>query len=363
MMQCSRKPWIVWIWWVVVFGAIGNFSHLPLLARQKNVSLRSRSVPSKQKTGIVCSGRTVRCTQATESENGMPACPFLALPRLYEQFSPCCVRIRYQKGGEPKIVSGFFVSNQGHVLTAVLGGSDFVVETHAYQPFSAKKCGEDAVSSLCLLQIQLEKDQTVPYFSLCRITDWPSIGEPLVSLSCKLGQSISPQLGFATHYSERYFAKEFPFTFVRSTLRIDAGDCGGAVIDFQGNVQGMLLHALSDTQETFYMPTGALDRVFQDLLLYGRVRYSYAGLSTETVFDQQRQALCLRVREVIPGSPAEKSGFSKEDILMERNGEPIGSIEAFKNFMFLSKPNDCILFTLLRGGKTIRLPLRLSEKK
>ncbi len=344
-------------------GAIGNFSHLSLLAKPKSISSQSGSILSKQKTGVVHSRRRVRCTEATESGNGMPTCPFLALSRLYEQFSPCCVRIRYQKDGESKIVSGFFVSHQGHVLTSVLDGSDFVVETHAYQQFSAKKCGEDAVSSLCLLQIQLENNQTVPYFSLCRITDWPSIGEPLVSLSCKLGQWIAPQLGFATYYSERYFEKEFPFTFVRSTLRIDAGDCGGAVIDFQGNLRGMLLHALPDTQETFYMPTGALDRVFQDLLLYGRVRYSYAGLATETVFDQQRRALCLRVREVIPGSPAEKSGFAKEDILMERNGESIGSIEAFKNFMFLSKPNDCILFTLLRGGKTIRLPLRLSEKK
>lgn len=362
MMKRCKKPSIAWVGWLVVFCTIGNFSHLSLLAKSRSISQRSSvSVPSKKKAGAVHVRRKVGKIKEAGSE--VPACPLLALPRLYEQFAPYCVRIRYQEKGEPKIVSGFFVSEQGHVLTSVVGGSNFVVETHSHQPFSAKKCGEDAVSSLCLLQIQLEKNQTVPYFSLCRITEWPSIGEPLVSLSCKLGQSISPQVGFATHYSERYFQKEFPFTFVRSTLHIDAGDCGGAVIDLQGNLRGMLLHALSDTKETFYMPTGGLDRVFQDLLLYGRVHYSYAGLSTETVFDHQRQALCLKIREVIPGSPAEKSGFSKEDILIEKNGEPIGSIEAFKNFIFLSKPNDCIVFTLLRSGKTIRLPLCLSEKK
>ena len=109
-------------------------------------------------------------------------------------------------------------------------------------------------------------------------------------------------------FQERYFATEFPFVFVRSSLRIDAGDCGGAVLDVQGNLLGMLFHALPDTQETFYMPSQALERLFRDLLLFGNVRYGYAGLSVETAYNPKTHAVCLRVREVQPNSPAAQSG-------------------------------------------------------
>ena len=285
------------------------------------------------------------------------------LSDLYERFGDCCVRVRYQQAdGKTQVASGFFVSDKGHVLTPVIGGSDFYVETRSYRKFSAKKCGEDPVSSLCLLQADIG-DQSVSYFSLLRNSDWPKIGQSIVSLSCKLGQSISPQIGYVTAFSERYFATEFPFVFVRSSLRIDGGDCGGAVLDMHGNLLGMLFHALPDTQETFYMPSWGLERLFQDLLLFGNVRYGYAGLSVRSMYDPKTHMIRLQVQTVQSNSPAEHSGFKVNDVLLELNGSEVGSIEMFKNFIFLSKPDDVLRCTVMRGRQTLTLVLRLSEKR
>ena len=258
-------------------------------------------------------------------------------------------------------------------MTPVIGGEDFYVETRSHRQFSAKKRGEDPVSSLCLLQTDEEplravKDKSesetrsVSYFSLLHDNGYPKIGQSIVSLSCKLGGSVSPQIGYVTAFQERYFATEFPFVFVRSSLRIDAGDCGGAVLDAQGNLLGMLFHALPDTQETFYMPSQALERVFRDLLLFGNVRYGYAGLSVETAYNPKTHAVCLRVREVQSNSPAAQSGFKVNDVLLRVNDNEVSSMEMFKNFIFLSKPGDVLQCAVMRGKKTLNLTLMLAEK-
>ena len=295
------------------------------------------------------------------------------LSDLYERFADACVRVRYKLDGKAQVASGFFVSDKGHVLTPVIGGEDFYVETRSHRQFSAKKRGEDPVSSLCLLQtdeqpLRAVKDKSesevrsVLYFSLLHDNGYPKIGQPIVSLSCKLGGSVSPQIGYVTAFQERYFATEFPFVFVRSSLRIDAGDCGGAVLDAQGNLLGMLFHALPDTQETFYMPSQALERVFRDLLLFGNVRYGYAGLSVETAYNPKTHAVCLRVRGVQPNSPAAQSGFRVNDVLLRVNDSEVSSMEMFKNFIFLSKPGDVLQCAVMRGKKTLHLTLTLAEK-
>ena len=303
------------------------------------------------------------------------------LSDLYERFSDCCVRVRYKLNGKTQVASGFFVSDLGHVLTPVVGGEEFYIETCSNWRLSARRCGEDAVTSLCLLRVDAKEWQTYQeeinerlkdnpalkarkrYFSLLRNDEWPKIGQPIVGLSCKLGQSISPQIGYVTAFQERYFATEFPFMFVRSLLRIDAGDCGGAVLDTQGNLLGMLFHALPDTDETFYMPSQALERVFRDLLLFGNVRYGYAGLSVQSMYDPKTHRVRLQVRTVQPNSPAAQSGFKVNDVLLRVNNDEVSSMEMFKNFIFLSKPGDVLQCTVMRGKKTLDLTLTLTEKQ
>lgn len=344
------------------------------VAREKSVPVVSQSTPGEKSspesnTSVVDSRQAASVDVQASSENVL----FL-LSDLYERFSDCCVRVRYKLNGKTQVASGFFVSDKGHVLTPVIGGEDFYVETRLHRQFSAKKRGEDPVSSLCLLQTDGEplragKDRSgsetkaVSYFSLLRGTEWAKIGQPIVGLSCKLGGAVSPQIGYVTAFQERYFATEFPFVFVRSSLRIDAGDCGGAVLDVRGNLLGMLFHALPDTQETFFMPSQALERLFRDLLLFGKVCYGYAGLSVVSMYDPKTHAVCLQVCDVQPNSPAFQSGFKINDVLLRVNDNEVNSMELFKNFIFLSKPGDVLRCAVMRGKKTLNLTLILAEKR
>lgn len=285
----------------------------------------------------------------------------LNLQVLYRQCSNAVVRVKYRQGDDFRIASGFFVSENGHVLTSVIGGNDFSVETASGQRFLADKIGEDAITSICLLKANSGNVQ-VPYFSLMQRDRWPAMGQELVSLSCKFGLNIAPQKGYITGFNHRCFDNEWPMTLVRSTLKMDGGDCGGAVIDAKGELQGMLLHAIESANESFFVPLCGLCKVFQDLLVFGRVRYCYVGLNTQAVFDNKRNELHLQVLKVNPASPADKAGFKEGDILLKVNGNEVDGVESFKNFMFLSSPNDPCVIEVLRNDKTSVLTFYLGER-
>ena len=285
----------------------------------------------------------------------------LDLQALYRQYSNAVVRVKYRQGDDFRIASGFFVSENGHVLTSVIGGNDFSIETASGQRFLADKIGEDAITSICLLKANSGNVQ-VPFFSLMQRDRWPEMGQELVSLSCKFGLNIAPQKGYITGFNHRCFDNEWPMTLVRSTLKMDGGDCGGAVIDAKGELQGMLLHAIEGANESFFMPLCGLCKVFQDLLVFGRVRYCYVGLNTQAVFDNKRNELHLQVLKVNPASPADKAGFKEGDILLKVNDNEVDAVESFKNFMFLSSPNDPCVIEVLRNDKTSVLTFYLGER-
>ena len=280
---------------------------------------------------------------------------------LYQDYCSCVAKVKCIRSGEQCQLSGFFVSDSGHMITSVVDGKDFLVQTSDGQWLNAEKIGDDAISSICSLKVDCGK-KSVKYFPLMREYDWPIIGQRLVSLSCKLGGKVSPQEGFVTSFCDHYYGVEWPMTLIRSSLRMDAGDCGGAVLDTNGKLQGMLLHAIADSQETFFIPLWGLRKIFQDLLVFQRVRYCYVGLNTQAVFDNVRKEPCLKVLKVMPLSPADKAGFKEGDVLLKVNDRAIDSVESFKNFMFLSTPNDFCEVEILRGDKTVKLTLILGEK-
>ncbi len=284
------------------------------------------------------------------------------------EHAACVVGVRYEKEGKTQFTSGFFVSDEGHVLTTAIGGDKFFIEKESHLT-TAEKLGEDPRTQITLLKVKFDKKEEKKAFVKRVIVlrgeaDVPEIGEDLVSLSYKLGLNVTPQMGFVTGHNDRYFDIEWPITLIRSNLPIDGGDCGGAVFTPKGEFVGMLMHALEDTKETYFMPAWALYRVFSDLLIFGRVRYAYVGLNTTVVWDRKRSVNCLQITDVIPNSPAARAGFQKDDVLVNCNGDAIFSREVLKNFMFAAQPSQTFQFDVLReGSKQVQCNLVTEEWK
>ena len=78
--------------------------------------------------------------------------------------------------------------------------------------------------------------------------------------------------------------------------------------------------------------------------------YAYSGLSIYFIDEK------IVVDDVVPGSPAEKAGFKKEDIIVAINNNTSNNIQAYKTIM--QTLGQKLRFLVIRDG----MPMMLSMK-
>lgn len=290
-----------------------------------------------------------------------------ALFSCYESKKDAVVLVRcFDKSKREHVASGFFTSEYGHVLTSasvVDNCEKFSIEWHKLR-YDARLLGVDITTNVALMQLE---EKALPkgavYLNLNEKNPLPEICNNVFSLSYKLGLNVSPQQGFVTGINGAYFDQEWPTTLVRSNLSIDGGDIGGPVFNEYGDLQGMLLHALAETRETYFLPTRALAKIHSDLLLFGRVRYGYLGLEIEVVLDKNTQKLRIQVIDIIKNSPADNAGFREGDIILSCNNTLINTRDDFRNFAFFSYPEQKVVVKILRQSKELSLAVTISERQ
>jgi serine protease Do len=66
--------------------------------------------------------------------------------------------------------------------------------------------------------------------------------------------------------------------------------------------------------------------------------------------------------DVTPGSPAEKGGLNRGDIVLKLNGQIMDSSARFRNAVAVAGPKAEVSIELVRHGETKRVTVRLGEK-
>jgi predicted metalloprotease with PDZ domain len=95
----------------------------------------------------------------------------------------------------------------------------------------------------------------------------------------------------------------------------------------------------------------------------------WLGIVPEDLPDELRAQLDLGdgegllVTEVLPGSPAEKAGLKKNDILVKIDGKPVKGEDSLSKFMSSAKAGQEASLTLLRKSKPQTIKVTIGEKK
>jgi S1-C subfamily serine protease len=78
--------------------------------------------------------------------------------------------------------------------------------------------------------------------------------------------------------------------------------------------------------------------------------YAYSGISVYYIDGQ------VSVDDVVPGSPADKAGFKKDDIILSVNNDISNNIQTYKTMM--QTTGQRLSFVILRNG----MPMMMSMK-
>jgi S1-C subfamily serine protease len=70
----------------------------------------------------------------------------------------------------------------------------------------------------------------------------------------------------------------------------------------------------------------------------------------------------VRISSVRAGTPAEKAGLLKGDVIVAFDGVEVRTLQDYATLLFSRKPGDKVMVSVVRGEQTLELPATLEGK-
>ena len=295
---------------------------------------------------------------ATSSSPSGPANPpitFAELTRasvdwaaIYAQVVPSLVSVLTDAGAG----SGFFVSNDGHVITnwhVVAGAEQLFVYMQDGNRLEAEFVAKDVGNDLALLKVDPAGLEIVlPTYSE---VDEVQIGDPVGALGAPFNLPNSLTVGIVSALGRTRpngTGTVRPLSgMIQTDAALNPGNSGGMLIDKRGRVIGIPTQIESLERVSsgigFAVSADTMLRALPTLISGEDYEHTYLGVSV------RENDAELEIREVVCGSAADDAGLRAGDHVLEVNGEPADSLELLLEALRSIKPGEEFSITIQRG--------------
>jgi serine protease Do len=237
--------------------------------------------------------------------------------------------------------SGFIVSQDGYIVTnqhVVVGATQIVVTLMDGRQLPAELVAADEVTDLAVLKVEGGNLPVAPLGNSddLLIGEWAiAIGNPFGYLLADRNPSVTvgviSALGRDIRRGQAENGEQVWSNMIQTDAAINPGNSGGPLVNSAGEVIGVNSFIFSRSGGSiglgFAIPIDRAKRALADIVEFGSIRRPWTGLhvSTETPPGNDRLSAGVIVTRVDPGSPAAAAGLREGDLLVEAEGEPIGS--------------------------------------
>ena len=264
--------------------------------------------------------------------------------------------------------SGFIIDREGFILTNhhVIENAQRITVTLADgRSFRGEVVGADPAIDVALLRISGAQD--LPEAPLGNSDDL-RVGEWVCAIGNPLGYVHSVTVGVVSFIGRKLFDASLD-DYIQTDAAINFGNSGGPLINSRGQVIGINAAVSSRTSSIgFAVPINQAVAILPQLKTAGRVSRGFMGVLLTDVTPPLQQALGLSVsrgalvQDFAPESSAERAGVRLYDVVVEADGDDIGSNDELIRNISARQPGSIVRLEVSRDGKRLTVPVRLTER-
>ena len=271
---------------------------------------------------------------------------------------------------EKGLGSGVVMTPDGYIVTnnhVVDGATDVTVTLADKREFKAKVIGTDPKSDIAVIKIDATNLSpiTIADSSKVQVGDYAlAVGDPF-----GVGQTVT--MGIVSATGRSHLGIEDYEDFIQTDAPINPGNSGGALVNDRGELIGIntaiIAHGSQGNQGIgFAIPANMARNVMQQIVEHGKVTRAYLGIVPQDVTPDiakqfgEKEARGALVADVSAGSPAQKSGLERGDIILDVNGKPVADSNALRMTISMMAPDSDAKLKVFRNGAEREIAVKLS---
>jgi serine protease Do len=355
-----------------------SFNQLPLILGMIIFSQYSMARALPDFTSLVEKNSAAVVNISTSLKKNIPESPNLNIPDVPED-SPFYDFFNKYFGQTPKdsqpygqrssLGSGFIISNDGYVITnnhVVENAQEIIVGLKDRRELVAELIGTDKRSDIALLKI---KGKDFPTLDLGE-SDGLKVGEWVLAIGSPFGFNHSVTAGIISAMG-RSLPNENYVPFIQTDVAINPGNSGGPLFNLKGEVIGVNSQIYSRTGGfmglSFAVPIDVVVNVYQQLKQQGYVSRGWLGVLIQDVTRELAESFGMErphgalIAKVLPGGPAESSGFEAGDVVVKFNRKEISFSSDLPPVVGNSKIGSTVPVEVIRRGKNKLLQVKIEK--
>ena len=265
--------------------------------------------------------------------------------------------------------SGFVIDREGYILTnnhVVERAQTIKVKLTDGKEYDATVVGKDPKTDIALIKISAKQDLPVAPFG---DSDKLEVGDWVVAIGNPFGLEHTVTQGIVSAKGRWIGAGPYD-DFIQTDASINPGNSGGPLFNLNGEVVGINTAIVSGGQGIgFAIPINVVKDLLPQLKSKGKVVRGWLGVVIQKVTPDIAKSFGLKepegalVSDVAEGSPAEKAGIKRGDVITTFNGKRIKDMDQLPRLVGNTEIGKKVKVGLLRDGKALEAEVVIAEMK
>jgi serine protease Do len=277
---------------------------------------------------------------------------------------------RSKKWKEQSLGSGVIVSQDGYIVTnyhVIERADEIKVILLDKKSFKAKVIGSDPKTDIAIIKIDAKGLPVIPWGD----SDKLQVGEFVLAIGNPFGLSNTVTMGIISAVGRADVGIADYEDFIQTDAAINPGNSGGPLVSIKGDIVGINTAIFSKTGGYqgigFAVPSNMVRLVMEQLTREGKVTRGWIGVTIQELTPELAQKFGLKssqgvlVSDVFKGSPAQKAGIVRGDVILEFNSRKINDVGALRNIVAQTRIGASVPVKLLRADKEVTLTVTITE--